>query len=495
MIQPRILFTSSRTVSILLAPNEQYALSYSLPWTLETDIGEAISAGSSSEAIVFIEGLRPNTSYVLRTDQASVDFRTAPCTGLVDCTDFGVDPNAKDNTQAFENAIAAVPAGGTLRVAGGRFETGPIFLRSNMTLLIEADAQIVAIADRTNWRQLPAHDQGGRALGTWEGLPEPCFAAVVTAIDCADLVITGSGKIDGGGNRGDWWEWPKETRDGARRPRSLHLAYCDGAAVSGITVCNSPSWTVHPYRCRNLHFSALSIENPADSPNTDGLNPESCVGVEICGVVFSVGDDCIAIKAGKRGEGDNTHLLPCSDINISHCLMQFGHGAVVLGSEMSGDIRNVLIERCSFRQTDRGLRLKTRRGRGGVIENIVMRDVDMIDVPTPLAVNAFYFCDADGKNEWVQSRKPAAVDATTPAIKKITISNVTALNVTLAAAALLGLPEVPVREVSIDNFTVSYAPNAKPDIPLMALNVAPVRHGGIIAEYADVTGQLNEIKS
>lgn len=159
---------------------------------------------------------------------------------------------------------------------------------------------------------------------------------------------------------------------------------------------------------------------------------------------------------------------------------------------MSGDIRNVTIKNCFLQQTDRGLRLKTRRGRGGVIENIFMENVDMEGVPTPIAVNAFYFCDADGKDDWVQSRVAGPVDETTPRITGITVANVTADGVTLAAAAVLGLPEAPVSALSFENFTVLYDPGAQADVPLMALGVAPVRHGGIVAEFCDVTGQVTE---
>jgi polygalacturonase len=203
-----------------------------------------------------------------------------------------------------------------------------------------------------------------------------------------------------------------------------------------------------------------------------------------------VGDDCIAIKAGKRGPGATDHLAPCEDITVRHCEMRFGHGAVVLGSEMSGDIRRVAIENCEFTQTDRGLRLKTRRGRGGVIEDISMHNVEMTGVDTPLAANAFYFCDADGKSDWVQSRRPARVDDTTPCISNITLENVTADNVTLAAAALLGLPEAPITDITLSNFAVTYDPDAQSDVPLMAVGVPAVRHGGVIAEFATVSGDI-----
>jgi len=260
MTQPCLLSITSRTVSILLNPSAKYALSGPLPWVLHDDSGQPVQNGNTTAAVIFLEGLEPDTSYVLISELGDVPFHTKPCAGLIDCTDFGADPAALDNSDALTAAIAATPEGGTLRIAGGRFQTRPIFLKPRMSLLIQKGAAIAAISDRSAWPQLPAHDDKGRVIGTWEGLPERSFAAVVTALDCDGLAITGGGIIDGGGDRCDWWDWPKETRDGARRPRTLHLAHSDGVTVTGVTVRNSPSWTVHPYRCKDLHISALRIE-------------------------------------------------------------------------------------------------------------------------------------------------------------------------------------------------------------------------------------------
>ncbi|MFD0981890.1 polygalacturonase PglA [Tropicimonas aquimaris] len=487
----RVLATTARTVSLLLAPDgARFALSEPIYWTLRDAEGRRVAAGEARAAALFLDGLAPDTGYRLETDIGSLEFRTQPCAGLVEAADFGVDAMHPDNTEAFARAIDAVPPGGTLRLGRGRHVTGPLFLKPRMTLHLDEGAELAARSDREGWPILPERTADGRVLGTWEGLPEPCYAALVTAIDCDRLAITGRGVIDGGGDRGDWWHWPKERRNGARRPRTLHLVHGADISVTGVTIRNSPSWTVHPYRCRRLHVSSVRIENPPDSPNTDGLNPESCEAVEIAGVDFSVGDDCIAIKAGKRGPGQTDHLAPTRDVRISHCRMQRGHGAVVLGSEMSGGIHNVTISDCEFHATDRGLRLKTRRGRGGTVERVSMRNVEMWDVPTPLAVNAFYFCDPDGKDDWVQNRAPAPVDETTPSLRGISLTNVRAHRVSLAAAAVLGLPEAPVGGIAIAGFEVSYDPDARAAEPLMALGVKPVRHAGVIARNAEVTGTV-----
>lgn len=487
----RLLCVTSRTAAVLIPVEGAYfTLKTAIVWTLELHGGDQVGSGTTQNVSLFLDGLEPSQTYILRTSLGRVEIQTQACAGLVEASEHGVTPESPNNAAALAKAIAAVPKGGTLRVASGRFLTGPILLKPEMTLLLDEGSELAGIADRNGWPQLPDHDEADRVIATWEGLPERCFAALITAIDCHDLAITGRGIIDGGGDRGDWWSWPKETRDGARRPRTLQMIYSDKVTLSGFTVRNSPSWTLHPYCCRDVMVAAIRIENPSDSPNTDGLNPESCEGVEIVGVAFSVGDDCIAIKAGKRGPGRDAHLKACRNIAISHCLMERGHGAVVLGSEMSGDIRDVTVENCEFHKTDRGVRLKTRRGRGGVIGGLRVSNVAMHGVETPFAANAFYFCDPDGKDDWVQSRDPALVDITTPQITDIALENVTAEGVTLAAVAVLGLPEAPITRVSIRNFAVSYDPDAIADVPLMTCGMDPVRHAGVIAEFAEISGDI-----
>lgn len=487
---------TSRTATILLAPNDNlYHLQSPVAWSLAVAGQYPVQTGHAQTVAVFLDGLVPDTVYELRTALGMATFQTPPCAGLVDVTDFGADTLGADNTPAFAAAIASLPKGGTLYVPPGRYMAKPIFLRSDMTLYLAKGAQIAAIGDRTGWPILPAWNDEGVNIGTWEGLPEASFASPITAIGCENLTITGLGGIDGGGDRGDWWSWPKETRDGARRPRTIFLAHCTNVVLSGFTVANSPSWTVHPFRCTGLIAAALYIENPPDSPNTDGFDPESCIHTQIIGLRISVGDDCIAVKAGKRGAGDNLHLALTKDLSIRNCLMERGHGAVVLGSEMSGNITDVTISRCEFVGTDRGLRIKTRRGRGGTVARVALDTVHMDQVATPLAVNSFYFCDPDGRSDAVQSRDPAPVDETTPLITDITLKNVVARGVHHAAAALLGLPEAPITGISVDGFRVSYDPRAVADVPLMANHVDAVRHAGILTTFAELDGALTLLSS
>lgn len=444
--------------------------------------------GVAERAVLVLSDLAPSTDYTLEIDGAApLAFHTAPCAGFIDAADIATP--GVDATAALQRAITFLPAGGTLRLGPGDWLSGPLFLKSDMTLHLAAGARLMAIPDRAQVPILPSHSGSGearRVLGTWEGEPANCYAALITAIGCRNVRITGAGTIDGGGDRGDWWQWPKETRDGARRPRTIHLIDCADVVLAGPTVTNSPSWTVHPYACRDVAAYGLAIRNPADSPNTDGFNPESCTGVVIEGVHFSVGDDCIAIKAGKRGAGDNSHLAPTRDVAIRHCLMERGHGGVVLGSEMSGGIRDVTVEDCDMRQTDRGLRIKTRRGRGGEIRGVRFRRVSMDGVDAAITVNAFYFCDADGHAAWVQSRAPAPVSDTTPSISDFDIDDLTLTNLRLAVGVFLGLPEAPLKDIRVGRVDVHFDPAARPGIPEMADHLRPLVGAGLVAEYADI---------
>ena len=488
----RILALTPRSAVACLAPaSNRYRLDRPVGWQLDGGESRDLEGGQAQAVPLCLDALEPATDYRLDTDLGAIAFRTPPCAGRIDVTDLGATASGPDATDAFARAIASLPPGGTLHVPPGRFVTGPLFLRSDMVLHLAHGAQLAARPDRAGWPILPPRDAHGRVLGTWEGLPEASHAALLTAVDCRNLVITGRGMIDGGGACGDWWTWPKETRSGARRARTVFLSRCTGVTISGVTIRNSPSWSVHPHLSDDLTFAALAIESPPDSPNTDGLNPESCRRVRVTGARISVGDDCIAIKAGKRTSGVADHLAPTRDVRIENCLLERGHGAVVLGSEMSGDITDVTIARCDFRGTDRGLRIKTRRGRGGTVARITMTDIVMEAVATPLVINAFYFCDEDGHSEAVQSRAPADLGPGTPVISDITLEDVTARNAILAGAAVLGLPEMPVRGVTLRRVTVTFRDDAEPGVPVMACGVPEVCRVPVLAENAEIDGTVD----
>ncbi|WP_083638663.1 glycoside hydrolase family 28 protein [Rhizobium oryziradicis] len=489
MADLQCLTVTARTACFAYSASDNlYALKDTVSWSLFDGESALVQQGETDNVVFMLSNLEPDRDYNLRVGDAECAFATPVESALFDIADYGARCDAEDNAAAIQTAINALPDHGTLRVPAGDWPCGPLFLKSRMTLLLEKNARLMGIADRSRYAILPARDDKARVLGTWEGVAEACFASLITAVDCTDLAITGEGVIDGGGDRGDWWTWPKETRDGARRPRTVFISHCERVTLSGITVCNSPSWTIHPVLSRAISAFGIFVRNDPFSPNTDGFDPECCVDVSLKGVFFSVGDDCIAIKAGKRDPKGGLDQV-CENISIENCRMERGHGGVVIGSEMSGSVRNVTVRRCSLSETDRGLRIKTRRGRGGVVENIVMEDCVMDAVLTPLAINAFYFCDADGKSDAVQTRTPQPVTETTPHIANITVRNLVAHNVAVAAAAFFGLPEAPITGITLETIHITYDPEAVADVPVMACNIEPVRHGGIIAEYAQFDSQ------
>lgn len=452
-----------------------------LAWQVRKADGGLANEGTTLRVVFTIPRLEPGTAYILHAGGTRFEFSTRHETALLDIRDFGASPEALNNAEAIQRAIRELPADGTLLIPAGRWLSGPIFLKSDMTLLIEDRAELAAISGRSAFPILPARHPDGRILGTWEGVAEACYASLLNAIDCCNILVTGQGIVDGGGDRGDWWSWPKETRDGARRGRTIFFSGCEHVALTGLTIRNSPSWTVHPAFCSNLLAADLTIKADPESPNTDGFNPESSSDIRLAGLSISVGDDCIALKAGKRsptGVPDRA----TERVTISNCRMERGHGAVVIGSEMSGSVRDITIRRCHFVGTDRGLRIKTRRGRGGTVENIRVADCLMEDVATPVAVNSFYFCDADGRSDYVQSRAPLPVSMETPSIRSISVENVTVSGARTAAAVFYGLPEAMIDDIAFDNYQVSFAADAEAEVAEMALQLPALRHAGIVAE-------------
>nr|WP_321457821.1 glycoside hydrolase family 28 protein [uncultured Cohaesibacter sp.] len=483
---------TARTAALCLNPDgkSKFFLPNKSAWTLYQD-EELVRSGETDRVITFFDSLDPQSNYRFEMEgEDSFFFSTSECAGRVDIRDFGASTTAANNAAAIAAALASVPVGGTLAIPEGRWATGPLFLKSDMTLHLEPGATLVFITDRDQIPILPARTAQGDMLGSWEGLPDACYASIITAIGCTNLEITGSGTLDGSGAQGDWWSWAKESRNGARRARTLFLNNCEAVTISGITVQNSPSWTVHPLYCRDIEFIGLSIKNPANSPNTDGLDPECCNNVLLEGIHFTVGDDCIAIKACKRADdGSADHIRPCEHVTVRHCYMERGHGAVVIGSEMSGSVRHVTIEHCDFLGTDRGLRLKTRRGRGGEIAYIRCHNISMQGVHSAIVANCFYFCDHDGRSEWVQSREPYPVDASTPSIHDIEISDLVIRDVRVAIGAFYGLPEMPIRSVSIQNVYASFDDSIEGDVPVMALHVPVCHHVGFSTEFAELNFQ------
>lgn len=450
--------------------------------------------------VVSVYDLTPNTKYTIgiRTkdnEEASITeeciIQTKMESVCLNVMKFGaVGDGQKEDTQALQAAIYSCPKDGTVYIPKGIYYTKPFFLKDDITIYLEKDAVILGHTDRHMYPILPGYtmttdETDEYYLGTWEGNPLDSYASLITGIHVKNVSFVGQGTINGNADHSDWWENPK-VKQGAWRPRTIFLNQCETILFQGVTVTNSPSWTIHPYFSKDLSFIDLTVKNDKDSPNTDGLDPESCSNVRIIGVNFSVGDDCIAIKSGKLYMGRRLKQ-PSENFTIRNCRMRHGHGAVVLGSEMSGGIREIAVSQCIFEQTDRGLRIKTRRGRGedAVIDGISFEKIYMNDVLTPFVINMFYFCDPDGKTEYVWSKEKLPVDEWTPYLGQFTFTDIECVNAEVAGGYFYGLPEQPIAGITMNRVSIQYKEDAKDGQPAMMSFADSVRKAGIVAAYVN----------
>ena len=361
-------------------------------------------------------------------------------------------------TKAIANAIEAASkaGGGTIYFPAGKYLTGPIHLKSNITVLIDAGAEL-HFSDNFD-HYLPM------VPSRWEGTDVTNFSPLFYAYKAVNIAIIGRGIIDGHGRK--WWnfsegydekkprsKWQLEfdrlnknilrpdlkgwIERGFLRPPFIQPMYCKNVLIEGITIRNSPFWTVNPEFCENVTITAVTINNPP-SPNTDGINPESCKYVHISNCHISVGDDCITIKSGKDSAGRKM-AMPAENYTITNCTMLSGHGGVVIGSEMSGGVKKIVISNCVFDGTDRGIRIKTARGRGGIVEDIRVDNIIMKNIREEAIVLDMEY--AKTNFEPVSSR--------TPRFKNIHFSNITAE--TKQAIFVNGLIEMPVEDISFND--------------------------------------------
>lgn len=434
----------------------------------------------SDKVITSIYGLEPDTEYkvsALYDDKMieAVTVKTNYEYVTLNVRDFGAYGDGEhDDTNAIQCAIMSCPKDSRVLVPEGVYKISSIFLKDDLILELAKNAVLSAFTDREKFPILPgtieSYDETEEYnLGSWEGNPLDIFSGIICGINCNNVVITGEGTIDGCTTFDDWWKDCK-VRNIAWRPRLFYTNHCSNITMHGITVQNSPSWTLHPCFSNHLKFIDVKIKNPANSHNTDGLDPESCNDVLVLGTYISVGDDCIAIKSGKIYMAKKYHT-PTSNMIIRQCCMRDGHGAVTVGSEIAAGVNDVHIKDCLFMNTDRGLRVKTRRGRGklSVLDDISFENIDMDNVMTPFVVNSFYFCDPDGKTEYVGSRNPLPVDDRTPSIKRLTFKNIKATNCHVAGAYICGLPESKIEKLTFENIDFGYAENAKSDVAAMML--------------------------
>lgn len=433
--------------------------------------------------------LSPSSNYRLQirfreAGACQIQFSTPPesrCLVPEGCVPDGIT----DCTAALQAAIDACPPGGTLYLPKGIYLSYPLFLHGHMMLYLEKGAVLLAGTQRDRYPVLPAYrkDKNGknRPFASWEGIPQDSYASLLTMFDGEDIIIAGEGIIDANAQQGDWWENPKVKR-GAWRPRTVYCAAVTGLTLLGVTLQNSPAWTLHPFYCSWIDVLCVHIQNPPDSPNTDGCDPESCENVRILGTEISVGDDCISVKSGKRDLA-LTDPRPSRNVLIRNCLLQRGHGAVVVGSETASGIDGLTICHCLMRNTDRGLRIKTRRGRGNtsILDRITMEKTLMESVLTPFAVNMFYFCDADGHSDYVRSKAPLPVTDETPEIRRIRCQEIQCKGARYAGLFLYGLPEQPIDSFVLKDVQIEFSQDPEKGMPVMMDDIEPVNRLALFA--------------
>ena len=418
-----------------------------------------------------IYNLEPNRDYVVSIDDYELKIHTLNVSLILHSKDFINESDKNDDTLALQTAINCLPKNGLLVIDEGEYHITTLFLKSDITVEIKKGAYLLGNTDIKAYPLFPGEvsyyeKDEKQQLGAWEGNPSIARTSVITAFYQENIHLVGEGVIDAQADKSDFWKDVKKLT--WARPRILYFLNCKNIMVQGISVKNTPCWTIHPYFSSHIGFYDIKVSNPKDAPNTDGMDPEACDDVTILGVYFSVGDDCIALKSGKMYIGQ-TYKKPCSNVLIRNCMMHEGHGAIVLGSEIGAGVKDIVVERCYFDHTDRGLRIKTRRGRSkySVVDGIHFKDIKMRNVLTPLVINMFYFCDPDGKTEYVWSKEKLPVDDRTPYLGSFVFENIDCEDAEYALGYFYGLPEQPIKSITIKNSSFSVKKDASKGKPAM----------------------------
>ena len=345
---------------------------------------------------------------------------------------------ATKDTAAIQKAIDTCSAegGGTVTLAAGTYLSGPIELKSNVTLHLDKGATLLGSPDHADY---PARTE----------FHAPGLQSLVSAHGATNIAITGEGTIDGNG--ASWWAMARAIKDTGilgsdhPRPRLVVLEHCRHVLLEGVTFQNSPMWQIVPYYSDDVTIRNVRVLAPPHAPNTDAIDPFSSSNVMIDHVVADVGDDDIAIKSGMiDSPGPDA---PSRNITIRNCTFLHGHG-VSVGSELAGGAQHILVEHVKMDGTDNGIRVKANRDRGNDVSDIVFRDMQIRNVKYGLIISEYY-----PKVFPQPGEKAQPIGRLTPHFHDITVENVTITNAKIAGA-IVGLPEVPMPGITLNNVSI-----------------------------------------
>ena len=441
------------------------------------------------------------------------------------------------NTKAINDAIKEVNqrGGGKVIIPEGTWLTGPIELLSNVNLYTERNALVLFTGDFEAYPIIPT---------SFEGLETRRCQSPISARNAENIAITGYGIFDG---NGDCWrpvkkekltasQWNKLVKSGGVLDEQERIWYPTAGSLKGAMACkdfnvpegintdeewneirawlrpvllsfvkskkilleevtfkNSPSWCLHPLSCEDFTVNNIQVINPWYSQNGDALDLESCKNALIVNSTFDVGDDGICLKSGKDEDGRRRGRV-CENVVVDGCTVFKGHGGFVVGSEMSGGVRNVSVSNCQFLGTDVGLRFKSKRGRGGVVENIWIRNIAMMDIPTePITFNLYYggksAVEVLESGEKVPAKvEPLPVDETTPCFRNIHVKNLVCAG---ARRALFfnGIPEMPIDGIVLEDIDITSKLGAEfiysKNISMKNVNIRNTEGEKIVTRYCE----------
>jgi polygalacturonase len=372
---------------------------------------------------------------------------------VFDVRQFGAKGDGQTpDTEAIQKALdeCGKAGGGTVEFTPGIYLSQSITIRTKTTVLLDAGATLLASTNQSDFMKTP---------GDWlKAKSGSDFIPFIAGKNLTDVTLTGKGTIDGNGAA--WWEEAEKARIEKPgytlpRPNLIVLNRCKNVRLENLTLQNSPKFHFVPTECEGVVISNVTILAPERAANTDAIDPSSCKNVLITRCHIDVGDDNIAIKAGKKlAERE----FASEDITVTDCTFLHGHG-VSIGSETVGGVRNLTVRNCTFENTENGLRIKSQRGKGGVVENISYSDITMKNVNPAITLTCYYMNNSAGdttRPAGAGTNSPPAIAGNTPVYRNIHISNLKA-TCPKTAGIINGLPECMISNVFFENVQISAA--------------------------------------